>query len=178
MHEGKLVWSKGRQVMKTERLVRQIVTSRDGLETLATSHLDADGEVRVGKDGKPIPPGIDRIQYAAGMRFCDIYERADPERGLRAVDPESAGGGRQPVEAFARATVLAIQQRADRNGALEAICKRLKADAGEEALFMVVAVAGQGKTVRSIAPSGRRNQRLTAALIDGLDCLADYFGLT
>lgn len=177
VENGAFVWKQGRQVMKSETLVRQIVTSRDGLKTLSTSHLDAEGEVRTGPDGQPMVPAIDASQYMAGMRFRLAWEGSDPERGLRAVDPESVGGGKSADDPWGEKVQEALSSRIDRAkrvSVLEAVCRGA---AGEDGVFIVREVAGKGNTVRSVAGHGRKNARLTAALLASLDALADHLGI-
>lgn len=177
LKNGAPIWRRGKISTKSETVVRPRVTNRDGLKTLATSNLTADGEIRLGPDRKPIPPAISPMQYAAGMRYREAYEQADPERSLKAMDMATAGGGRSREDPFGHKAMSALARRVDIGRQLDRLDRVAHAAAGNDGLLIVRAVAGLGLTVASIAPSGRRNRRMTAALIDALDAMAEHMGL-
>jgi hypothetical protein len=184
LKNGAPVWRRGRKLTKRERITRPIV-SRDGLESLANSHLGADGEVRRYPDGSPYAPGIDPIFYAAGIRYRTLYEFADPERGLKAVDTESSGRGRAPGDPWDSVTVWAIQNHADANGTILRIEREVRADLrslhgpaqAEKGLTLLREVAGKGSTIYSLVGSGGPATRAIALLNSTLYCLAVRFGL-
>jgi hypothetical protein len=177
LKNGAPIWRRGKISTKSETVVRPRVTNRDGLETLARSNLTVDGETRLGPDRKPMPPAISPLQYAAGMRYREAYEQADPERSLKAMDMAAAGGGRSPDDPFGRRAMGALARRVDVGRQLDRLDRVAQAAAGHDGVLIVRAVAGLGLTVASIAPSGRRNRRMAAALLDALDALAEHMGL-
>jgi hypothetical protein len=184
LKNGAPVWYRGRKSTKRERIVRPIV-SRDGLESLARSHLNAEGEARTYPDGKPHTPAIDAILFAAGMRYRRLYEDSDPERGLKAVDPSSAGGGRAPGNPWDSATVAAIQGHAEAARTIRRIEAEVQADVtaahgrkpGQKAVWLLREIAGKGSTVYSLVGSGGPAGRAIALFETTLACLAARFGL-
>lgn len=171
-------WHKGERVKERERLVRPVVTSRDGLYTLATAHLKANGEPRLDRDGRPMVPQIGPIEVAAGERYRTACEEADPERGLHAIDPADVLGGRvQDDDPFGEKACKAMFKRVEASKRLKRLDLVVKEAAGAEGVLVVREVAGMGRTIRSIAGHGRRNSRLTMKLVVSLQALADHFGL-
>lgn len=171
------VWRNGERVKVKEHLVRPVVTSRDGLETLATMHLTIDGRVRRNRDGTPMLPAISEMCHAAGVRYRDLYELCDPEGVLHAVNPEDMGRGQPPRDAFSSKVVAAIQDRAQFSGVIRRLEARVRDELGEEGVFVLVEVAAKGNTIRSLAPGRRRAIRLTLKLREALGILAEAFGL-
>ncbi|MFZ5669108.1 MAG: hypothetical protein ACOY4K_06415 [Pseudomonadota bacterium] len=174
---GAEVWRNGERVKIREHLVRPVVTSRDGLETLATMHLTIDGRVRRNRDGTPMLPAISETCRAAGMRYRDLYELCDPEGVLHAVNPEDMGRGKPPKDAFSSRVVAAIQDRAQFAGVVRRLEDRVRAELGEEGVYVLVEVAAKGMTIRSLAPGRRRAIRLTLKLREALGILAEGFGM-
>lgn len=171
------VWRNGERLKVREHLVRPVVTSRDGLETLATMHLTIDGRVRMNRDGTPMLPAISEVCRAAGMRFRELYELCDPEGVLHAVNPEDMGRGKPPRDTFSSRVVAAIQDRAEFSGVVRRLEARVREELGEEGVYVLIEVAAKGNTIRSIAPGRRRAIRLTFALREALGILAEAFGL-
>ena len=184
LKDGAPVWRRGRKRTKPETVSRPIV-SRDGLESLAHSHLNAAGDVRLHPDGKPYAPAIDRVLYAAGTRYRALYENSDPERGLKAVDPSSAGGGRAPSNPWDSATVRAIQGHAEAAGVIRVIEAGVQADitaslgatAGHKAVWLLREIAGKGSTVYALVGNGGPAKRAIALFEAALVSLAARFGL-
>jgi len=184
LKNGAPVWYRGRKSTKRERITRPIV-SRDGLESLARSHLDAEGEPRKHRDGSPMTPAIDPILFAAGMRYRRLYEDSDPERGLKAVDPSSAGGGRSPGNPWDSATVSAIQGHAEAARTIRRIEAEVQADVttahgrkpGQKAVWLLREIAGKGSTVYSLVGDGGPAGRTIRLFETTLACLAARFGL-
>ncbi len=181
--EGFLELEKGKPVFDAVRATRTRVISRDGLESLATSHLDGDGEVRCHRDGSKMTPAITPIQYAAGMKYRELYEAADPERGLKSCmgDPT---GGRSAADPFGERAVAAAVKRAQAGKAViraeDVVMRHVAEQWGEKAAGRAIRglreVAGKGRTMRQIA-SGKAHAKHVTSLCDGLDALADHFGL-
>ena len=184
LKNGAPVWRRGRKSTKRERITRPIV-SRDGLESLARSHLGADGEVRTYPDGKPYAPAIDPILFAAGMRYRRLYEDSDPEKGLKAVDPGATGGGRAPGNPWDSATVAAIQGHAEAARTIRRIEAEVQADVtsahgrkpGAKAVWLLREIAGKGSTVYALVGSGGPAGRTIRLFETTLACLAARFGL-
>ncbi|MBI5940136.1 MAG: hypothetical protein HY859_06895 [Caulobacterales bacterium] len=177
VENGAEVWRNGERVKVREHLVRPIVTSRDGLETLATMHLTMDGRVRRNRDGTPMLPAISEMCHAAGVRYRDLYELCDPEGVLHAVNPEDMGRGQPPRDAFSSRVVAAIQDRAQFSGVIRRLEARVREELGEEGVYVLVEVAAKGNTIRSLSPGRRRAIRLTLKLREALGILAEAFGL-
>ena len=177
LKDGAPVWRRGRKTTKRERIVRPKVLGRDGLETLATAHLKANGEHRARADGTPLQEAMTENQLAAGMRYRLAYEAADPERGLRAVDPGASGGGRTPVDPFGAQACSAMVRRVEAGDALKRMEQIAQEVSGHDGLLVLREVAGKGRTIHSIAPGRRRAIRLTLLLLDALGALADHIGL-
>lgn len=171
------VWRNGERVKVREHLVRPVATARDGLESLATMHLTIDGRVRRNRDGTPMLPAISEVCWVAGERYRDLYELTDPEAVLKAVNPEDLAGGRTPDDPFSSRTVTAIQDRAEFSGVIRRLEDRVRAELGDEGVYVLIEVAGKGNTIRSLAPGRRRAIRLTLALREALGILAEAFGL-
>lgn len=184
LKNGAPVWYRGRKSTKRERITRPIV-SRDGLESLARSHLNAEGEVRTYPDGKPYAPAIDPILFAAGMRYRRLYEDSDPEKGLKAVDPGATGGGRGPGNPWDSATVAAIQGHAEAARTIRRIEAEVQADVtsahgrkpGAKAVWLLREIAGKGSTVYALVGSGGPAGRTIRLFETTLACLAARFGL-
>ena len=185
VRDGAPVWRGGRKLTKRERVERPRVLSRDGLESLANSHRTADGELRKTRDGRPYAPAIDSIALAAGMRYRELYEAQDPERGLRAVNPESAGGGRAPGEPFDARTVWSVQRRADAGAQVARLEAHVAAElrqargvrAASKGVWLLREVAGKGTTVYALVGEGSAATRAITTLNDSLSVLAEKFGL-
>lgn len=185
LRDGAPVWRRGKIETRQEVVTKVKVTSRDGLETLATAHLHSDGKQRMHDDGKtPMAPIFTTIQLAALDRYRGLFLE-HREVSLRAVDATEAGGDRTPFNVQRSMTLERLvdvalrEKRDDEKGRsfarAEAYVSRI---AGHEALTVLRAVAGEGHTIRSIAPGRRKAIRYTKALLAAADVLADRFGLT
>jgi len=173
--QGAPIWKRGRKRMRQERLLQPRLTNRDGLETLARSHLDKNGDVRKHKDGSPMLPAVDRLQLAAGLRYRGMYEAADPERILSPPDPSRMG--RVPGSPFGDEAIRRMDARREQNIEIAGHEKAVFEAHGHIALQMLRAVAGKAQTVGSIATSGAAREKFTKALVAALDVLVDRFGL-
>jgi hypothetical protein len=184
MKDGSPVWRDGRIKTRREKVDRPRVLTRDGLVTLATAHLKADGEPRMSPAGKPMVALFTRNQLAALERYRTLYDECR-EFSIPAIDATEAGGDRTPFNVKRSMTLERMVQNAiamkpdDEKGRsmqkLEGHVSRL---AGRQALNVLRQVAGEGNTIASIASTNRRLAiRLTRALLDAADVLADRFGL-
>lgn len=197
MRNGRPHMRGGQLVTKPQLVVTQKATARDGLETLATSHLTAAGEQRKNRDGSPMLPAIDRIQHVALTKYREIYETADPERTLGAIDLEAVRMVRAPVDPFERGDkaqkqqirrVLAGYKVVELEEKVAKIIMTELADDPENigvremkvaalALRALREVAGKCNTVRSLVGDGSASTRMVAALVLAADILVDHFGL-
>lgn len=183
LKDGAQVWRRGRRQTKREVINRPHVTARDGLETLATAHLKANGEPVLMRDGRtPMPPLFNVAQLAALHAYRIDYQ-AKRETSLPAVDTGGAGEDRTPFNIMRSNTLENLYIRGQASvkfGKVEAKVSRL---AGREALLVLRAVAGEGHTIRSLATNShqktnrRRAIRLTRALLRAADLLAYGMGL-
>lgn len=164
-NDGFLILEKGKPVYEVVKATRTRVISRDGLENLMANKF------------------LNGIQYAAGLKYREMYEMADPERQLRSCMGFEVGG-RTPLDPFCRRVVKAVQDRAEDNEALvrldEYVMRSLESQwgviAAGRAIHALREVAGKGKTVRQIA-SGSAHRKHLLSLLDALDAVADYKGL-
>lgn len=177
LKDGAQVWRRGRKMTRREVINQPHVTNRDGLHTLATAHLKADGEPRMMRDGKtPMIPLFNPGQLAALERYSTGY-LTNRETSLPAVDATGAGEDRTPFNIMRSNTMENLYTRAKNGVAFGKLEMRVSRLAGREALMVLRAVAGEGHTIRSLAPGRRRAIRLTRALIRAADVLADGMGL-
>lgn len=134
------------------------LNGRDGLEMLRTS-------------GRLGP-----VQEAAGLTYRRRFEAAQPRQASSlAVAP--GGGGRGAAEAVALRLARARREVARMEAAVAARyagpgCAASAADA----LMVLREVAGQGRSIRSLAASGARRDRLTRRLGEALETLAAIAG--
>lgn len=175
LKDGAPVWRRGQIVTRRETVERPRITNRDGLETLATNHLDQNGDVRKNKDGTPMAPTIDGLQLAAGERYRDLYEDTDPEKGLTPPNPDR--GGSRPGDPFGAKAVAAAQSRARMRAQIERLEARVQEEAGQRGVRILREVAGKGQTINAVGGGGSARTRNTKALQKALDCLAEAFGL-
>lgn len=174
--EGSEVWRRGKQTMVRERISAPVILTRDGLQTLSTAHLKADGEPRM-QDGVAMTPLFDPNQLAALERYRIDFEAGDPDWSLKAVDTSAVGGDRQAFDPARSMVDVTIYNKAKAVGRLKDLDLAVRKHAGQDALIVLRAVAGVGHTIRSLAPGRRKAIRLTRALIAAADILADEYGL-
>lgn len=145
---------------------RKRIASRDGLETLLTSH------------------SITTTQHAAGLRFRTDYELLDPEKGLTppAIDQtrkitrggEGWAAKRAERELFVRDLERMIQAE-DRT--FRGANGRTAVERTGRAVWALREIAGKGSNLRSLSNSGSVQKATSDALILGLDCAAIAYGL-
>lgn len=129
------------------------IRSRDGLESLFVA-------------GSLTP-----IQYAAGMRYRDLYERIDPERGLKPMDYEGVFTPSHGGEGFAVKRSGWMRQVLS----LEATIRTK--DKNRVAVRALQEVAGLRRTIASFADGGQARARHTEGLKLALDVCAEWFGV-
>ena len=149
-------------VAKTKKL------ARDGLETLHTAG------------------GIDRIQFAAGLRYRKDYEEIDPEKKITpktlfATDPIPHRGGenwadkRHEIERriwTVHAMILGLPEDAKAMPQLAASHPNMRA------VEAITQIAGKGRNLSELATSGSVRDRYSKALKRALDVAAIVYGLT
>lgn len=167
--DGSQAYRRGRKLTKRVRSTRPRLTNRDGLDTLLQAKA------------------LNAIQYVALMKYRGLYETHDPLRALTPADPGRAGGGGGPratidpntavvldFGAIEKAIAGAKAARAlvDCEASVQAVCPK-------ESLPALRAVAGHGVSIHRLSGGGSRRRaiRLTAALVDAADALADHWGL-
>lgn len=149
-------------VAKTKKM------ARDGLETLHTAG------------------GIDRIQFAAGLRYRKDYEEIDPEKKLTpktlfATDPIPHRGGenwadkRHEIERriwSVHAMIVGLAGDAKAMPQLSATHPNMRA------IEAIAQIAGKGRNLSELASSGSVRDRYSKALKRALDIAAIVYGLT
>lgn len=183
LKDGAPVWRDGRIKTRREKVDRPRILTRDGLVTLATAHLKADGAPRTTAGGKALPSVFTPVQLAALKRYRTMYDECR-EFSLPAIDATEAGGDRTPFNVqrsmtLERMVANAITMKPDdeRDRSFSKHEGHVSRIAGREALKVLRQVAGEGHTIASLTTSRRRAIRLTKALIDAADVLAVRFGL-
>lgn len=142
------------RVLATRRVTRLRILTRDGLSTL----------------------GLSAPRFAAGMRYRAAYEKADPERGLKAVNWEPTGGASHGGDNWEDARlgwakdVALIERKVYAAGALH---KR-----GDLWVQVLRQVAGQGLPISKAVKGARARERWRQALDPALDVVAAYLGIT
>lgn len=185
LKDGSPVWRDGRIKTRREKVDRPRILTRDGLVTLATAHLRTDGEPRMMPGGRvPMVPLFTRNQLAALERYRAMFDDCR-EFSLPAIDATEAGGDRTPFNVQRSMTLermvehalsMAPDDKKDRS--MRKIEGHVSRIAGRQALKVLRQVAGEGHTIASIAKANRRLAiRLTKALLDAADVLADRYGL-
>jgi hypothetical protein len=130
------------------------LVNRDGLESLF-------------KSGALTP-----IQYAAGMRYRDLYERVDPEKGLKPMDYAGVFSASHGGEGFA-------QKRSGWMRAMLNVETRIRnEDKNGVAVRALQEIAGNRRCISAIVTSGHARTKHTAGLILALDICADFWGLS
>lgn len=184
LKDGAPVWRDGRIKTRREKVDRPRILTRDGLVTLATAHLKADGEARLDRHGKALGALFNRNQLAALERYRVMFDECR-EFSLPAIDATEAGGDRTPFNVQRSMTLermvehaIAMMPDDERDRSMRKIEGHVSRIAGRQALKVLRQVAGEGHTIASIAKTNRRLAiRLTKALISAADVLADRFGL-
>lgn len=184
MKDGSPVWIGGRIKTRREKVDRPRILTRDGLVTLATAHLKTDGEPRLGKGGRPMVALFTRNQLAALERYRTLFDECR-EFSLPAIDATEAGGDRTPFNIQRSMTLermvqhaLAMKPDDERDRSMRKIEAAVSRIAGRQALKVLRQVAGEGHTIASVAKTNKRLAlRMTRALVDAADVLADRFGL-
>lgn len=174
--DGAEVWRRGKQAMVRERISAPVVLTRDGLQTLATAHLKSDGEPRM-RGNVAMVALFTANQLAALERYRIDFEAGDAEWSLKAVDTSAVSGDRQAFDPARSSLDIAIAKKQVAVSRLKDLDHEVRIHAGQTALGILRAVAGEGRTVNSIAPGWRRAQRLTRELLRAADVLADQYGL-
>jgi hypothetical protein len=143
-------WERVRQLWAYRRALRLIRTSRN-----------VDGLTLV---------VLTPIRRSCAEWYRSLYERT--ERGARVANMEGRVGG-EPQDREVKDWGADQIARKQVEARVMAACK------GGIGLEALRAVAGQGRSIRSLAPtSGARQARLKGALLRALDVVADYRGLT
>lgn len=149
---------------------RKRIASRDGLETLRTTH------------------SISSIQHAAGLRYRTDYEAIDPEKGLT---PPSIDQTRNIVhggDGYA-AKRREIEERvfgihcmicgvdAPKDGKRAALPSLPAGHPAMRAIYALNHIAGRGDNLGDMTSSGSVKARMREDLIFGLDACAIAYGL-
>lgn len=164
---GQLALANGLPVLDWECARPLRVLTRDGLEVLAQK---SPAQLRRGD----VP--ITQLGYAAGLRFRELWERADPERALRPrslLDYVQVGGGRGGGE-DRRKEIADQVARIVRAVRAQAQVSRQDPDLWSRILQEVVA---KGTPISRAVSSARARARWRAAIDPILDVLADQFGM-
>ncbi len=167
--DGSQAFRRGRKLTKRVRAHRPRLTNRDGLETLLTAKA------------------LNAIQYVALMKYRGMYEDHDALKGLTPPDPNRAGGGGGPRALIDpnTATVVdfdgigKVRASAIKAKELQNAEKRVYETCPADALATLRAVAGHGVSIYRLSGGGSRRRaiKLTSALVDAADALADHWGL-
>jgi hypothetical protein len=129
---------------------RRRILTRDGLESLSANSA------------------ITPLQYAAGMRYRDLFEAT--ERSIKSNLNDAVSGSED------KRRLDSIGQKIQARKRLEA--KVQAASKNGRGLTSLRLVAGEGRTIYAIAPKSNANQRLYRdALLIALDVCADHWGL-
>lgn len=169
--DGSQAFRRGRKLTKRVRSHRPRLTNRDGLETLLQAKA------------------LNAIQYVALMKYRGLYEDHDALRSLTPPDPNRSGGGGgsafKPllIEGTTRlAATLVIDNAiasAEKAKGLKDAEKAVVLTCPKESLPTLRAVAGHGVSIYRLSGGGSRRRaiKLTSALVDAADALADHWGL-
>lgn len=151
-------------VRRAQASVRRRILGRDGLDTLLKAEA------------------IGRAEYAAGMRYRELYEATDPERALRAVNWSHVGGAGPKADPFAekrarlqkKIETLEIKVRAGDPSCAGALGASPAERLGRR-LMALREVAGKGRSVRAAFGAGRASETYRNALIEALTVAAQHF---
>lgn len=141
------------EVIDISHIKRLRLASRDGLEYLKNHGAITDE------------------QFAAGMRYRDIYDRADWERKLKPLDPGRIGSPHHGGEGYA-------DKRAEWFAELAQVeAKIITRTQHAYALCMIQEVAGSRRSIRSMHGGGAYRVKQIEGLRLALDVCVEHFGV-
>lgn len=157
-----------RKALEVDRVRRLRITSRDGLEVVA---FKSPAQIKTGD----LP--ISAIQYTAGLRYRELYEKADPERALRPapIDPDMRGG-------YSHGGAGWEEKKREITDQLARLDRFVSASAGggsrgADAVKALQEVAGKANPISKVVSGSRARARMRRALEVALDAVADALGL-